>query len=151
MLVLNGRLTVTIPLSIDYNDYSSPRRYNVTLPQTVVTDQDTPSPFVVFPTSIDILDDNMLEDNEYFQVRIVGTSDLNRVRIGQRDTANVTILDDESTGKSCIGLAILLISGLLINKFAMMIKCRVMCCHNYMNAIANNEVTEVGQYKKEYA
>ena len=65
--------------------------------QTVATDTDTPKPFAdSFPITINITDDTIFEGLEYFQVRIVETSDLIRVRIGQRDTINVTVIDDES-------------------------------------------------------
>ena len=71
--------------------------------QTVVTDSDIPAPFVdSLPITINITDDTIFEGLEYFQPRIVETSDLIRVRIGQRDTVNVTIIDDDS--ESFVGL-----------------------------------------------
>ena len=71
-------------------------RYNVTFCQTAVTDTQTPaSSAVSSPILIDIMDDDVLEGPEYFQARIVETSDRFRVRIG-RDTVNVMISDSES-------------------------------------------------------
>ena len=65
--------------------------------QTTFTDTDTPAPFAdSLPITINITDDTILEGLEHFQVRIVETSDLIRVRIGQRDTVNVYIIDDDS-------------------------------------------------------
>ena len=65
--------------------------------QTTFTDTDTPAPFAdSLPISINITDDNILEGLEYFQARIVNTSDFIRVRIGQQDTINVTVIDDDS-------------------------------------------------------
>ena len=65
--------------------------------QTAFTDTDTPAPFAdSLPITINITDDTIKEGLEYFQVRIVETSDLIRVRICQRDTVNVTIIDDHS-------------------------------------------------------
>ena len=66
-------------------------------PQTVFTDTDTPAPFAdSLPITINITVDTITEGLEYFQARIVETSDWIRVRIGQRDTVNVTINDDDS-------------------------------------------------------
>ena len=71
-------------------------RYNVTFCQTAVTDTQTPARSAVSsPILIDIMDDDVLEGPEYFQARIVETSDRFRVRIG-RDTVNVMISDSES-------------------------------------------------------
>ena len=71
--------------------------------QTTFTDTDTPAPFAdSLPITINIMDDTIFEGLEYFQARIVDTSDLIRVRIGQRDTVNVTIIDDDS--ESFVGL-----------------------------------------------
>ena len=65
--------------------------------QTVFTDTDTPAPFAdSLPITINITVDTIKECLEYFQVRIVETSDSIRVRIGQQDTVNVTIFDDDS-------------------------------------------------------
>ena len=83
-------------LSADPEDYSSAVRYNATFCQTAVTDTQTPAIFAVSsPILINITDDDIFEGVEYFQVRIVETSDSIRVRIGQ-DTVNVTITDGES-------------------------------------------------------
>ena len=65
--------------------------------QTTFTDTDTPAPFAdSLPITINITDDIIFDGLEYFQARIVGTSDLIRVRICQQDTVNITILDDDS-------------------------------------------------------
>ena len=65
--------------------------------QTTFTDADTPAPFAdSLPITINITDDTIFEGLEYFQARIVNTSDFIRVRTGQRDTVNVTIIDDDS-------------------------------------------------------
>ena len=83
-------------LSTDPGDYSSARRYNVTFRQTVFTDGEDPDPTALSSAIlINITDDDIFEDVEYFQARIVETSDRFRVRIGQ-DTVNVTITDSES-------------------------------------------------------
>ena len=66
-------------------------------PQTAFTDTDTPAPFAdSLPITFNITTDNITEGLEYFQVRLVETSDFIRVRIGQQDTVNVTITDDNS-------------------------------------------------------
>ena len=71
-------------------------RYNVTFRQTVLTDRDKPANAALSsPILIDITSDNIFEGVEYFQARIVETSDRFRVRIGQ-DTVNVIITDSES-------------------------------------------------------
>ena len=72
-------------------------RYNVSFSQTALLDIFEPlaigqsSPFV-----IDIVSDVVFEGVEYFQARIVETSDMFRVRIGPQNTVNVTIIDDDS-------------------------------------------------------
>ena len=45
---------------------------------------------------INIVDDVIFEGVEYFQARIVETSNRFRVRIGSQGTVNVTITDSES-------------------------------------------------------
>ena len=66
-------------------------------PQTALTDTDTPAPFAdSLPITINITIDNITEGLEYFQVRIVETSDRLRVRNGQQDTVKVTINDNDS-------------------------------------------------------
>ena len=86
----------SLMLSADPEDYSSAGRYNVTFCQTAVTDTQTPaSSAVSSPIMIAIVNDTIFEGVEYFQARIVETSDRFRVRIGQ-DTVNVTITDSES-------------------------------------------------------
>ena len=83
--------------SADPADYSSAGRYTVEFRQTTFTDTDTPAPFAdSLPITINITNDAKFEGWEYFQVRIVETSDLIRVRIGQRDAVYVYIVDDDS-------------------------------------------------------
>ena len=90
----------SLMLSADPEDYSSAVRYNVTFCQTAVTDTQTPARSTVSsPILINITDDDFFEGVEYFQARIVETSDRFRVRIG-RDTVNVTITDSESFSTS---------------------------------------------------
>ena len=68
----------------------------MTFRQTAFTDGDDPVPTALSsPMLINITDDDIFEGVEYFQARIVETSDRFRVRIGQ-DTVNVTINDSES-------------------------------------------------------
>ena len=84
-------------LCADPGDYSSAVLYNVTFCQTVHTDTQTPAGFAVSsPFLIDITDDDTFEGSEYFQARIVETSDRFRVRIGEQDTVKVTITDSKS-------------------------------------------------------
>ena len=83
-------------LSADPEDYSTAMRHNVTFHQTAFTDGDDPTNTTLSsPIFINITNDNIFEGAEYFQARIVETSDRFRVRIGQ-DTVNVTINDSES-------------------------------------------------------
>ena len=87
-------------LSADPDDYSSAVLYNVTFCQTTVTDTKTPAHSAVSsPIMIPIVNDAIFEGVEYFQARIVETSDRFRVRIG-RDTVNVTIIDSKSFSTS---------------------------------------------------
>ena len=75
----------------------------MTFRQTVFTDGDVPANTALpFPILISIKNDSIFEGVEYFQARIVETSDEFRVRIGQ-DTVNITITDSES----CIILILL--------------------------------------------
>ena len=68
----------------------------MTFRQTAFTDGEDPDNTAwSSPIPIDIVDDDVFEGMEYFQARIVETSDEVRVRIGQ-NTVNVTINDDES-------------------------------------------------------
>ena len=68
----------------------------MTFRQTALTDRDDPAPTTVSsPIFSNITDDDLFEGLEYFQARIVETSDRFRVRIGQ-DAINVTITDSES-------------------------------------------------------
>ena len=68
----------------------------MTFRQTVFTDGDVPADTALSsPILIDITNDDISESAEYFQARIVETSDRFRVRIGQ-DTVNVIITDSES-------------------------------------------------------
>ncbi len=83
-------------LSAAPEDFSSAVRYNVTFPQTAFTDRDDPACTTLSsPIFSSIMEDDFFEGMEYFQARIVETSDRFRVRIGQ-DTVNVTITDSES-------------------------------------------------------
>ena len=71
--------------------------YNVTFRQTAFTDGEDPASDTALssPILINITKDNIFEGVEYFQARIVETSDRFRVRIVQ-DTLNITITDSES-------------------------------------------------------
>ena len=83
-------------LTADPEDYSSAKHYNVTFCQTAFSDADHPVDSALsFPILINITNDDIFEGVEYFQARIVETSDEVRVRIGQ-DTVNITITDSES-------------------------------------------------------
>ena len=83
-------------LSADPEDYSSAVRYNVSFSQTALLDIFEPLAVAQSsPIVIDIVSDDIFEGIEYFQARIVETSDFVRVRIGQ-DTVNVNIIDSES-------------------------------------------------------
>ena len=67
----------------------------MTFRQTAFTDGDDPVPFAESsPILINITDDDIFEEVEYFQARIVETSDRLRVRIGPQDTAKVNIADN---------------------------------------------------------
>ena len=106
-LCWNGPVTkcfiVSFLHSADPEDYSSSGPYRVDFRQTTFTDTDTPAPFAdSLPITINITNDNIFECLEYFQVRIVNTSDPIRVRICPEDTVNVTIIDDDS--KSFVSL-----------------------------------------------
>lgn len=71
-------------------------RYNVTCCQAVLDDTQQPLEIAVStPIIINIMDDNILEGVEYFQVCIVKTADSSRVKIGGQDTVNVAISDCE--------------------------------------------------------
>ena len=64
--------------------------------QTVFLDSYYPEPFAdSLPITFNITDDTVTEGLEYFQARIVNTSDRFRVIIGQQDTVDVTIFDCE--------------------------------------------------------
>ena len=68
----------------------------MTFRQTAFTDGEDPADTALSsPILIDITNDDIFEGVEYFQARIVETSDEVRVRIGQ-DTVNITITDSES-------------------------------------------------------
>ena len=83
-------------LTADPEDYSSAMHFNVTFRQTAFTDGEDPTDTALSsPILINITKDNIFEGVEYFQARIVETSDLFRVRIVQ-DTLNITITDSES-------------------------------------------------------
>ena len=62
----------------------------------MLTDRDTPNVFAQsFPIPINITDDDIAEGLEIFEARIVWTSYSSRVRIGQRNTVHVKIIDDD--------------------------------------------------------
>ena len=83
-------------LTADPEDFSSAVRYNVTFRQTAFTDGEDPANSALSsPILINITNDDFFEGVEYFQARIVETSDWIRVRIGQ-DTVNITITNSES-------------------------------------------------------
>ena len=68
----------------------------MTFCQAAFTDVNEPANTALSsPILIDITSDDIFEGVEYFQARIVETSDRFRVRIGQ-DTVRVTITDSES-------------------------------------------------------
>ena len=68
----------------------------MTFCQTAFSDAEDPADSALsFPILINITNDDIFEGVEYFQARIVETSDRFRVKIGQ-DTVNVTITDSES-------------------------------------------------------
>ena len=69
----------------------------MTFRQTVFTDGEDPAPTAMSsPILINIAYDDIFEGVEYFQARIVETSDRFRVRIGSQDTVNVTITENDS-------------------------------------------------------
>ena len=93
--MIGWSLTMLWCLPADPENYSSAKYYNVTFCQSVLTDGDYPAPFTLSsPITLDITNDGIAEGVEYFQARIVETSDRFRVRIGQ-DTVNVTITDSK--------------------------------------------------------
>ena len=93
--------------------------------QTAFTDTDTPAPFAdSLPITINITDDTATEGLEYFQARIVETSDFIRVRIGQRDTVNVTINDDNSESAIFYIMSVCL----LLNTSALVV-CSCLICY----------------------
>ena len=68
----------------------------MTFCQTAFADGYDPAPTALSSSIlINIVDDEIFEGVEYFQARILETSDRFRVRIGQK-TVNVTIIDSES-------------------------------------------------------
>ena len=97
--MFNLMFTASLPLlwlSVAPEDFSSAVHYNVTFRQTAFTDRDDPvNTTVSSPIFSSIMEDDFFEGIEYFQARIVETSDRFTVRIGQ-DTVNVTITDSES-------------------------------------------------------
>ena len=71
--------------------------YYVTFRQTAFTDGEDPANSALSsPILIHITKDYINEVAEYFQARIVETSDRFRVRIGLQDTVTITIKDSES-------------------------------------------------------
>lgn len=72
-------------------------QYNVTFGQTTFFDTIEPEPFAVSSTIlIDIVNDDISEDMEYFQAHIVETSDRRKVRIGQ-GSVTVNIINSKSS------------------------------------------------------
>ena len=83
-------------LLADPGDFSSANRYNVTFLQSVFTDGGDPAPSMLStPIIISLVNDDICEDVEFFQARIVVTSDRLRVRIGPQDAVKVFITDDD--------------------------------------------------------
>ena len=83
-------------LLADPEDFSSANRYNVTFLQSVFTDGGDPAPSTLSsPIIISLVNDDICEDVEFFQARIVVTSDRLRVRIGPQDAVKVFITDDD--------------------------------------------------------
>jgi len=77
--------------------YSSAMQYSVTFAQTTFFDTIEPEPFAVSSTIlIDIVNDDISEGMEYFQARIVETSDRRKVRIG-RGSVKVNIINSKSS------------------------------------------------------
>ena len=81
-------------LLADPGDFSSANRYNVTFP---FTDGGDPAwnATLSSPIIIGLVDDDIFEDVEFFQARIVVTSDRLSVRIGSQDAIKVFITDDD--------------------------------------------------------
>ena len=81
-------------LLADSGDFSSANRYNVAFP---FTDGGDPvwNATLSSPIIIGLVDDDIFEDVEFFQARIVVTSDRLRVRIGPQDAIKVFITDDD--------------------------------------------------------
>ena len=94
-------LPLWLPVSVDAEDYSTAMRHNVTFRQTAFADVGDPTPTALSsPILINITCDDIFEGVEYFQARIVETSDSFRVRVGQ-NTISVTIYDGESFINLC--------------------------------------------------
>ena len=80
----------------DPEDFFSAVRYNVTFNQTAFTDRNDPAPTAMSSNVIiSIVDDDYFEGVEYFQARIVQTSDEFRVRKGPQNTVEVIIVDND--------------------------------------------------------
>ena len=68
----------------------------MTFRQTAFTDGEDPANTALSsPIVTDVINDDIFEGVEYFQTRIVETSDRFRVKIGQ-DTVNITITNSKS-------------------------------------------------------
>jgi len=80
-------------LLADPGDYSSANRYNVTFPFT--DGEDPACNTLSSPIIIDLVDDDIVEDVEFFWARIAVTSDRLRVRFGLQDAIKVFITDDD--------------------------------------------------------
>ena len=73
----------------------------MTFLQSVFTDGSDPAPSTLSsPIIISLVNDGICEDVEFFQARIVVTSDRVRVRIGPRDAIKVFITDEDSESEA---------------------------------------------------
>ena len=83
-------------LLADPGDFSSANCYNVTFLQSVFTDGDEPAPSMLSsPIIINLVNDDISEDVEFFWAHIVVTCDRLRVKIGPQDAVKVFITDDD--------------------------------------------------------
>ena len=103
-------------LLADPGDFSSANRYNVTFLQSVFTDGGDPAPSTLSSSIIiSLVNDDVCEDVEFFQARIVVTSDRLRVRIGPQNAVKVFITDDECESETYSILSVCLESECLDN------------------------------------
>ncbi len=80
-------------LLADPGDFSSANRYNVTFPFT--DGEDPACTALSTPILIDLVDDDIFEDVEFFEAHIAVISDSSEVGIGQQDVISVFITDDD--------------------------------------------------------